>query len=49
VIDLSAGPVRYGKVDEVVGAVDYESYPRLVEYFQPDNFYGTSLQGSSPV
>ncbi|GAM23962.1 hypothetical protein SAMD00019534_071370 [Acytostelium subglobosum LB1] len=56
VVDLSAGPLKYGttlhkstmeKISE--GSVDYDSLPRLVEYFQKDGYAGTSLQGASPI
>ncbi|KAF2077814.1 hypothetical protein CYY_000859 [Polysphondylium violaceum] len=56
VVDLEAGPLKYGSTihkstDERIseGSVDYDSLPRLVEYFLESGYQGTSLQGSSPI
>eukprot|EP00026_Physarum_polycephalum_P004689 Phypoly_transcript_04712.p1 GENE.Phypoly_transcript_04712~~Phypoly_transcript_04712.p1 ORF type:complete len:678 (+),score=68.70 Phypoly_transcript_04712:78-2111(+) len=50
VIDMTAGPVRYGKMTGYSeGAVDYESFPRIVEFFLPAGYQGTSLQGASKI
>eukprot|EP01132_Coremiostelium_polycephalum_P002318 gene2318-2858_t len=56
VIDLSAGPLNYGSTlhksnEELIseGAVDQDSFPRLIEYFQKEGYSGTSLQGASPI
>ncbi|EGC34086.1 hypothetical protein DICPUDRAFT_94882 [Dictyostelium purpureum] len=56
VVDLSAGPLKYGTTlhkssDELIseGSIDYDSIPRLVEYFLGRGYSGTSLQGASPI
>ncbi|KAM9971924.1 hypothetical protein ACTFIW_011912 [Dictyostelium discoideum] len=56
VIDLSAGPLKYGTTlhkssDEYYseGSIDHDSIPRLVEYFVKDGYSGTSIQGASPI
>ncbi|EFA83755.1 transmembrane protein [Heterostelium album PN500] len=56
VVDLSAGPLKYGSTLhksalEILseGSVDYDSLPRLIEYFQKPGYSGTSLQGASPT
>ena len=49
-IDMTAGPVKYGKMTGFSeGAVDYESFPRIIEFFLPEGYMGTSLQGASKV
>ncbi|EAL70563.1 transmembrane protein [Dictyostelium discoideum AX4] len=56
VIDLSAGPLKYGTTlhkssDEYYseGSIGHDSIPRLIEYFVKDGYSGTSIQGASPI
>ncbi|KAK5575329.1 hypothetical protein RB653_010587 [Dictyostelium firmibasis] len=56
VVDFSAGPLKYGTTlhkssDEYYseGSIDYDSIPRLIEYFVKDGYSGTSIQGASPI
>ncbi|KAN0004701.1 hypothetical protein ACTFIU_001939 [Dictyostelium citrinum] len=56
VVDLSAGPLRYGTTlhkssDEYYseGSIGHDSIPRLIEFFLKDGYTGTSIQGASPI